>query len=236
MAEHKAVVADLEQKLAIDQMTGLLNRDALNARIQERIERAEQSDDDEFGMIYLDITRLKTINDTLGHNAGDEFIESVAELLNSKLRSQTNRPDEIGHETHLVDAIAGRLGGDEFAILLDLTPPTPRRGSVELEKRNTRGDLPPDRLNIVIRRLQEQIAKLVQDQPEEARKLGINIALGGAAWQKGMSGADLKKAADEAMRENKKEQHNQNLSRLQKVFRGAGKWALKRSGMDVSPF
>jgi len=85
-----------------DALTGLPNRTFLQDRIRRELARARRGDR-MFALLMLDIDRFKTVNDALGHHAGDALICSVGERLGGMLRKK--------------DVIA-RLGGDEFAILL----------------------------------------------------------------------------------------------------------------------
>ncbi|MGH2722352.1 MAG: putative bifunctional diguanylate cyclase/phosphodiesterase [Actinomycetota bacterium] len=86
-----------------DQLTGLANR----ALFQDRVEQAlsvSRRQPRPVGILLLDLDGFKTINDSLGHNAGDQLLIGVAQRLLGSLRS--------------VDT-AARLSGDEFAVLLD---------------------------------------------------------------------------------------------------------------------
>lgn len=87
-----------------DQLTGLPNRALLMERITHSIERAKRLNEQVFALIFIDLDRFKNINDSLGHNTGDQVLKIVAERLNGVTRS--------------IDTVA-RLGGDEFIILLD---------------------------------------------------------------------------------------------------------------------
>jgi diguanylate cyclase (GGDEF)-like protein/PAS domain S-box-containing protein len=88
-----------------DPLTGLCNRavfvEGLGRRLEEFKERRGGS---RFAALYLDLDRFKVVNDSLGHQVGDELLTAVSRRLESCLREG--------------DAIA-RLGGDEFAILLN---------------------------------------------------------------------------------------------------------------------
>jgi diguanylate cyclase (GGDEF)-like protein/PAS domain S-box-containing protein len=85
-----------------DALTGLVNRTKFREELSSHLERCRR-----YGpsgaVLMLDLDHFKRVNDTLGHNTGDELIVSMAVLLRSRMRS--------------ADVVA-RLGGDEFAILL----------------------------------------------------------------------------------------------------------------------
>jgi len=80
-----------------DVLTGLLNRAGLARELNRRTAKGET-----FALLYLDLDRFKSVNDSFGHQAGDELLKSVADRLRDSCRS--------------ADAIA-RIGGDEFVIL-----------------------------------------------------------------------------------------------------------------------
>lgn len=83
-----------------DTLTGLSNRAAFEMKIQELISRKEM-----FDLVLLDLNKLKKINDTLGHQAGDHAIRYLATILQ----------EAAGNEHH-----TARLGGDEFVLLLTI--------------------------------------------------------------------------------------------------------------------
>lgn len=86
----------------LDSLTGLPNRRMLAERMRRTVLEAEETGS-RVGLMLLDIDRFKDINDSLGHDRGDELLEQVAERLRGALRD---------------DDVVARLGGDEFAILL----------------------------------------------------------------------------------------------------------------------
>jgi diguanylate cyclase (GGDEF)-like protein/PAS domain S-box-containing protein len=87
-----------------DSLTHLPNRALFYDRLSHTLARASRSQDYHFAVLFLDLDRFKLVNDSLGHNTGDQLLIMVANRLSTFLRS--------------VDSIA-RLGGDEFVILVD---------------------------------------------------------------------------------------------------------------------
>ncbi len=86
-----------------DALTRLPNRALLIDRLAQALKRFERDPEARFAVLFFDLDRFKTINDSLGHAVGDELLISVARRLEMFLRPG--------------DTVA-RLGGDEFAILL----------------------------------------------------------------------------------------------------------------------
>ena len=97
---------DQERALArTDFLTGIANRTAFYEVVGREIERQRRYQRP-FGLAYIDCDNFKTINDRLGHQAGDELLRSIGAVLGAGLRH--------------TDFVA-RLGGDEFAVLLPET-------------------------------------------------------------------------------------------------------------------
>ena len=94
---------DLHEQAVHDPLTGLANRTLFIERIHGAIERARRRTTP-VSVLFLDLDGFKTVNDTMGHAAGDETLIAVAAILQGKLRSE--------------DTVA-RMGGDEFAVLLE---------------------------------------------------------------------------------------------------------------------
>lgn len=86
----------------IDDITGLLNRKAFNARLAEAVARQRGSGRG-FALLLMDLDRFKNVNDLFGHGVGDELLTEIARRLRANLSEG--------------DVIA-RLGGDEFAVIL----------------------------------------------------------------------------------------------------------------------
>jgi diguanylate cyclase (GGDEF)-like protein/PAS domain S-box-containing protein len=85
-----------------DPLTGVANRRKFDAELEAHLNRCRRHGA-RGALMMLDLDHFKRINDTMGHNSGDELIVSVATILRKRLR---------------VTDVLARLGGDEFAILL----------------------------------------------------------------------------------------------------------------------
>ena len=97
-----------------DALTGLPNRVMFNQRLGHAIEQSRRHKR-HLAVMFIDLDRFKIINDTLGHEAGDEMLREVAQRFKTKLRTS--------------DTVA-RLGGDEFVVLIEEIPDPPYVGSV----------------------------------------------------------------------------------------------------------
>lgn len=92
-----------------DVLTGLPNRRLLQDHLQFFLEHAQRSSD-RLAVLFIDIDNFKTINDSLGHSAGDKLLVQLTKRLNNCLRTTD---------------ILGRFGGDEFVIILsDIANPS----------------------------------------------------------------------------------------------------------------
>ena len=85
-----------------DSLSGLANRNSLNEYL-ERLIPTMQRNEKEFAFLFLDIDHFKTVNDSLGHNIGDELLKNISSIIRKTLRPS--------------DFIA-RVGGDEFVIII----------------------------------------------------------------------------------------------------------------------
>lgn len=97
-----------------DGLTGLPNRAMMVDLLEHAIQHAQETDG-ELALLFLDIDDFKRVNDTLGHNAGDELLQQIADRLTVALRAS----DWLGrgNEDAPSETIA-RIGGDEFIIIL----------------------------------------------------------------------------------------------------------------------
>jgi diguanylate cyclase len=101
--ERKRSEAKLHYLARYDSLTGIPNRQYLREQLEHATTRAVRRQQ-QMGLLFLDLDRFKVVNDTLGHQLGDELLRDVVQRLQSSIRQG--------------DVIA-RLGGDEFAVLLE---------------------------------------------------------------------------------------------------------------------
>ncbi len=94
---------DMQKGYQIDPLTQLPNRNKVELRYAEFLDRKQQ-----VGVVLIDIDHFKAVNDTHGHNAGDQVLRQVANMLRNELREGD---------------IIGRWGGEEFVLLLPDTSP-----------------------------------------------------------------------------------------------------------------
>lgn len=100
-AQQRAAEA-IERLAHRDALTGLANRYSLEARLDQLVADAKRHSRS-LAIMFLDMDNFKTVNDTLGHSVGDQFLHEVARRLRSTVRDND---------------IVARLGGDEFVVVL----------------------------------------------------------------------------------------------------------------------
>jgi diguanylate cyclase (GGDEF)-like protein len=100
--ENARLHEKVQQQAIADPLTGLYNHRHLHERLEQEIARAKRSRRP-LSLLMLDIDGLKLINDTYGHQVGDEALKLLASVLQSSCR---------------VEDIVGRYGGDEFMVIL----------------------------------------------------------------------------------------------------------------------
>jgi diguanylate cyclase (GGDEF)-like protein/PAS domain S-box-containing protein len=104
ITERERIEAQLTHHALHDPVTGLPNRTLFLDRVGMALARTRRSGG-ETAVLFIDLDRFKLINDSLGHEAGDRLLTTVAERLNESLRDSDS---------------VGRLGGDEFAVLCEV--------------------------------------------------------------------------------------------------------------------
>jgi diguanylate cyclase (GGDEF)-like protein/PAS domain S-box-containing protein len=104
IGDVKQTEAKLQHDAMHDVLTGLPNRALFLDRLNLTLTRRLRHPDNGCGVLYLDLDNFKSVNDSLGHAAGDLLLMSIAGRLRPTLRPQDS---------------AARLGGDEFAVLVE---------------------------------------------------------------------------------------------------------------------
>lgn len=110
ITERKRQEEQILRNAFYDDLTGQPNRALFMDRASFLLSRLQRDEDYSFGMLVLDLDRFKTVNDSLGHGAGDLLLTEVSQRIASVLRTG--------------DTLS-RLGGDEFGVLLDDLKDTP---------------------------------------------------------------------------------------------------------------
>ena len=103
ITEHHALETQLRRSANTDALTDIANRAAFERFLPAAMTRA-QAERTELVLALIDLDGFKAINDTLGHNAGDDVLRAVGRVL---------------REPWLKGSFAARLGGDEFALVVD---------------------------------------------------------------------------------------------------------------------
>jgi diguanylate cyclase (GGDEF)-like protein len=98
-------IGSLQQQATRDALTGLHNRRLLDQQLPALIEQCKQ-DYTDMTVLMIDVDYFKTLNDTLGHAAGDQLLRQIAQLIRSTIREND---------------CAFRCGGDEFVVVMPAT-------------------------------------------------------------------------------------------------------------------
>ena len=117
ISERKRAEEQIRRLAYCDSLTGIPNRQAFLETLERELQRAKIGNK-KFAVLFMDLDAFKRINDTLGHNAGDQLLKMVSERLRettrpSDLVSRGDGPLDSGGASNLA-----RLGGDEFTILI----------------------------------------------------------------------------------------------------------------------
>jgi diguanylate cyclase (GGDEF)-like protein len=102
VTERKQFEERIQHLATYDNLTGLQNRMLFYDRLRQAINLAGRNHD-ELSLLYVDLDKFKMVNDTLGHDSGDEVLKNAANRIQQQVRES--------------DTVA-RIGGDEFAVIL----------------------------------------------------------------------------------------------------------------------
>lgn len=130
ISERKSAEERILHQVYYDQLTGLPNRVLFNDRVNQVMSSAKRHPGHHFAVMFLDLDRFKLINDSMGHDAGDQLLQQAAQRLRGSVRES--------------DTVA-RMGGDEFTIVLsEITDP---RHGANVAQKIVDAFRPPFRLN-----------------------------------------------------------------------------------------
>lgn len=94
----------LKEKAMVDSLTGLYNREFLFAYLQQETEKIKRKSDEGICLAFIDLDDFKKINDTYGHQKGDEILSQISKIIRENFRSSD---------------VVGRFGGDEFILVVN---------------------------------------------------------------------------------------------------------------------
>lgn len=114
MTAEKNALIELEQLAHYDKLTGLANRYSFLKRLEESVARAQRTGEN-LGVMFIDVDNFKLVNDTLGHDVGDQLLQQIASRFKATLRAS--------------DFLA-RIGGDEFSAIVDCYKQPEQMGAI----------------------------------------------------------------------------------------------------------
>ncbi len=114
--DHMRRLAEAEARSRVDELTGLGNRRHFDDCLSHALARAKR-EGEQLALLYIDLDRFKLINDTLGHDAGDQLLRIISARLSDTVRAEDVVCLDKDAPTS-TEARVSRLGGDEFTILL----------------------------------------------------------------------------------------------------------------------
>ena len=128
ISERKRAEEQIRRLAYCDSLTGIPNRQAFLEMLERELQRSKVGNR-KFAVLFMDLDAFKRINDTLGHDVGDQLLKLVSERLRETIRPSdlVSRGDTASGADEDADAMAdgapdntnlARLGGDEFTILI----------------------------------------------------------------------------------------------------------------------
>jgi diguanylate cyclase (GGDEF)-like protein len=191
-AQLKHLLGKFQALAASDALTGLPNRRALQTRMDETLSLAQRLNAD-VSVMMIDLDGFKLVNDTLGHEIGDELLRAVAVVLRQVLR----RSD-----------IAARLGGDEFVVVM----PHTSSYRAELVARRIQQQFArfaaPLESTLLQARQSRGVVTVVRSgrsTDEGSPTIGMTVGIASRADHPDLASADLLAIADQAMYDGKRQ-------------------------------
>lgn len=120
--DTQTLEAELQRQITRDGLTGLPNRLALRQQLSERLQYCRDRGF-EFALMFIDLDEFKRINDTLGHDVGDDVLAETGKRFSDVLSQDANAPGNF----------IARFGGDEFVVLV-ACPDARRRAGLVAER------------------------------------------------------------------------------------------------------
>lgn len=193
IANQQNDIAQLSARTGRDQLTGFLKPSSFRQRVTQALTLAQREDNPVVQCAFLDVDGFKTVDDQLGHVAGDRAMKAVSELI----REQSRKTDVLGRE-----------GGDEYIVLL--------RGTADPDSfitkfRNMRIAVGSEG-DIRVLEGTEGLGMPAGDRLPTGEYV-IGISAGYATWERGWDADQLIKAADEQMYINKQQRERDGLRR-----------------------
>ncbi len=118
VTEQKRAEQQMTYLANYDHLTGLPNRALFRDRLMGAMQRAQRAEH-LVALLYLDLDRFKQINDSLGHQLGDQLLKEVADRLKGCVRDSDTVAQPATTRDETLGSTVARLGGDEFAIVLE---------------------------------------------------------------------------------------------------------------------
>jgi GGDEF domain-containing protein len=167
------VKKELQRQAFYDDLTGLANRRLFLDRLRHALDVARR-DKKKVGLLYIDLNRLKDVNDTYGHHIGDAVLRIVAKRLVNAVR-KTDTTARLGGDE---SGVSARLGGDEFGVLF-------------------KGNINASNIQAIIRRISKSIKRPIAIEEKSCR---VSASIGFAIFpDDGDDGDMLIRHADDMM-------------------------------------
>lgn len=181
----KTRTQEAQQTAEVDPLTGVLNRRGFERRIKEAFAHSQRTNEP-LSIIYIDADALKYFNDTHGHQAGDELIKAIAQLL------QLRESD-----------IVCRLGGDEFVVIL----PNTNTDEIIEESQQSISQNIAARLR---QRSKENPFAFISEKDRQAHSATAQFSIGFTTLRADDTAETLLARAEQAMQADKQQRKQQN--------------------------